>query len=221
MKLDAIIRNAGFRLERQRKHKIYKHAELGETLVVASTPSDHRTGANTLAQLSRLTGIRKRELIAPPVRGARRNEHKVENLPVPPKDPPVEIVPEVQPTAPTPMTPAERKYLKRMEKHEIQRQLKLGRQRQRLQAALDRCHEFFIHEMFESGAVHCEDEREDLHDLTALSLYFAVKARMGFHDVELMAAEVLINQTVGNIPVVRVGCWYLDYFGGEVHDTTE
>ena len=223
MNLDAIIRSAGFQLARQRKHKVYKHAELGKTLVVASTPSDHRAGANTLAQLSRLTGIRKHDLLSPPLRRKCRPPRQVANLPAPPlPGEPVEIVEETQPeSAPAPLTRAEKKLLKRLEKNDIHRQIKLERQRQRLQSVLDKCHDFFLYTMFERGAAFCEDAREELHDLVALSLYHGVKERMGFNDVELMAAEIVINQQVGNTLVVRAGSWYLDYFGGEVHDTPE
>ncbi len=222
MNLDAILRSAGFRLARQRKHKVYKHAELGKTLVVASTPGDHRAGANTLAQLSRLTGIRKRDLLSPPVRRNVRPPRQVANLPAPLEGKPVEIVQKTQlESAPPPMTRAEKKLLKRLEKHDIQRTVKLERQRQRLQSFVDKCHDYFLYTMFECGVAYQEDERDDLHDLVALSLYAVVKERMGFRDVELLAAEVVIDQQVGNTLVVRAGSWYLDYFGGKVHDAPE
>lgn len=40
LKLDAIIRSTGFKLARQRKHKVYKHAELRKTLTLPSTPKN-------------------------------------------------------------------------------------------------------------------------------------------------------------------------------------
>jgi hypothetical protein len=189
---------------------------------VASTPSDHRAGANTLAQLSRLTGIRKRDLLSPPVRRKCRPPRKVATPPAPLEGEPVENVEETQPeSAPTPLTRAEKKLLKRLEKHDIQRTVKLEWQRQRLQSVLDKFHDYFLHEMFERGAVLREDAREELHDWVALSLYHGVKKILGFRDVELMAAEIVINEQVGDIFVVHAGSWYLDYFGGQVHDTPE
>lgn len=40
LELDAIIRSTGFKLARQRKHKVYKHAELRKTLTLPSTPKN-------------------------------------------------------------------------------------------------------------------------------------------------------------------------------------
>lgn len=220
MKLDAIIRSTGFELARQRKHKVYKHAELRKTLTVPSTPSDRRSDSKTLAQLSRLTGIRKRDLLTPPVRRKRRRKHKDEAPPPPPQIMPAEIA---QPeSVPAPLTRAEKNYLKQLKKHEIHRQKKLARQRERLQPVVDKVHEFFRSQMFERGLALPEDAREELPDRAALSLYFAVKEKMGFRDVELMAAEVVVDRRrLGQIMVVRAGCWYLDYFEGKVHDTPE
>ena len=134
MNLDDIIRSAGFELARQRKHKIYKSAKLGKTLVVASTPGDHRAGENTLAQLARLTGIRKHDLLSPPLGRKCRPPRQVATALAQVEGKPVEIVVETQPdSASEQLTRAEKKLLKRLGKHDIQRTVKLERQRQRLQ----------------------------------------------------------------------------------------
>jgi len=140
MKLDAIIRMRAFGLERSGSTNLQSTRSLVRRWSWLH-PSDHRHGANTLAQLSRLTGIRKRELIAPPVRGARRNDTRLRIFLFHLKTAGRNRT-EVQPTAPTPMDSSGKKIFEEDGETRDSAQLKLGRQRQRLQAALDRCMSF-------------------------------------------------------------------------------
>src|SRR5579864_2819179 len=72
MNVEKIIRSAGFSLVRQRKHRVYYHAGLNKTLVTASTPSDRNAEHHTVAQLARLVGTSKRQLLKRTLRRKRR-----------------------------------------------------------------------------------------------------------------------------------------------------
>jgi hypothetical protein len=121
MNIEAIIRAAGFKLARQRKHRVYRDGD-GRILVTASTPSDRRFRQQVLAQLCRVTGTRKHELLAPrkKKRGARRREPEI----TAPETADVQVTQAVAATpanpvpAPLPraLTRSERKLLKRMQK---------------------------------------------------------------------------------------------------------
>jgi len=218
MDLEAVIKNAGFDLARQRKHKIYRDA-FGRTLVTASTPSDRRFHQQVLAQLCRITGTRKHELLAPkkPKRSARKRGPEVSAPPAveawiaqTTEDPPVPVTPSPAP-APLMPTRSERKRLKRLEKYEAQRRAKRARQLERLREEVGTLHRALMeNEPGHFGATHA-----------AMVLYQCAKQRLGFGDTEIMVADLKLERDVLPLLIVRVSNWFLDFYWNEVRNTAK
>lgn len=212
MDIEKVIRDAGFLLVRQRKHKVFRHSELNKTLVVSSTPSDVRTEHHVVAQVARLVGKRKHDLLA-----VKRRKRV---CPVKPT-----MVPEIvqarpqeqtsQPLVPPPLSKADLKYLRRLERHESQRVVKCEQQRTRLMWITHSAHNIF-HEQ----STEFTDDVGERHDLTVMGLLKAAQ-HLGYHDSEIMVAEVKFYEDgVRYINLVRAGRWYLDYMAQVVSDKT-
>lgn len=78
--IEQLLRNHGFELARQNKHKVYKRED-GTTFVTASTPSDWRAERNQMSDLARVIGTDKRTLLASLER--RRSIRRTATLPEP------------------------------------------------------------------------------------------------------------------------------------------
>ena len=228
--LDGVIRAAGFTLARQRKHRVYKN-DAGKTLVVSSTPSDCRSHHNALSQLSRLTGIRKHDLLNPRRRrsgsGAHSGSSEVAIH--------ATLSPEAQPQAPVtvtatpelapagqqqlprlarPMSRAETNLLKRLQKHEAQKDVRHAKQRERLETMLSDIAEC----MYQEWKTETEITAADV----AFTVYEIARHR-GFCDCEIMVATERSTQPVQpgrELYIVRAGRWYLDLFARKVYDVT-
>lgn len=216
MNVEKIIRSAGFSLVRQRKHRVYYHAGLNKTLVTASTPSDRNAVHHTVAQLARLMGTTKRELLQRTLRRKRRARPVHPTIaPVAVTQPQVVTTP-VAPTAPVArLTRAQRNLLKQWEKHEAHKRIKLQKQRERLQFVVNNAHDMFTSAI--QDLVPDTDAVEEVHHNIALGLFLAVRT-IGYHDAEVMVSECLIQTAIQYLMVVRAGRWYLDYVGGTVND---
>lgn len=217
MNVEKLIRSAGFSLVRQRKHRVYHHPGLNKTLVTASTPSDRNAERNTVAQLARLVGVSKRELLHHTQRRKHR-EHSVLSTVAPvsvPKPQLLEGAPESPSVNPVPLTRAERNLLKRWEKHEAHKRIKFQKQRQRLQFVVSNAQDAFTSAI--QNLTPETDAVEELHHNIAISLLLAVRT-IGYHDAEVMISECRIQTAIQYLMVVRAGHWYLDYVGGSVND---
>jgi hypothetical protein len=60
--IDKLARQHGFEVERTKKHKVFKRAD-GATLVLPSTPSDHRSEQNSLTDLAGVLGVPRKNLL--------------------------------------------------------------------------------------------------------------------------------------------------------------
>jgi predicted RNA binding protein YcfA (HicA-like mRNA interferase family) len=61
-KIEELLDDNGFYLAREKNHRIFKRPD-GLTVVLAKSPSDHRAYLNQVAQLARVLGKRKQELL--------------------------------------------------------------------------------------------------------------------------------------------------------------
>lgn len=202
--VEAIISKAGFELLRNKNHRIYRNAA-GQNLVTAATPSDWRAGRNTLAQLSRLTGVSLRTLTVP----THRKRIRIP-APEPIRIVASQVVPETLPAAvvvpPAPLTAAEGKLLKRMVKHEAQYVAKQAKQLERFIRLVH-----MLTALFDSDEVFFENEDyESRLKFVIGTVFIHVKHSLGFQDVELMSAAVKDSQEDLGFLVVRVGTFYLD-----------
>jgi len=214
MNVEKLIRRAGFSLVRQRKHRVYYHAGLNKTLVTASTPSDRNAEHHTVAQLARLMGTTKRELLQQTPRCKRRVRPAHTTI-APVTQPQVVTTPVAQMAPVAALTRAQLNLLKRWEKHEVHKRIKFQKQRQRLQFVIDNAHDMFTSAI--QGLVPDTDAVEEVHHNIAIGLFLAVRS-IGYHDAEVMISECRIQTAVQYLMVVRAGRWYLDYVGGTLND---
>lgn len=132
MDLDRIIRQHGFDLVRQKKHKVYRHPD-GRTFVASNTPSDWRSTLNELHDFANLVGVPKHHLIRPP-------RPKREHTRLEPLEKPTALHPPAPETIPVPIassfTKAELKKLRRWEKHYKQQEAKEAKLQQDLEQML-------------------------------------------------------------------------------------
>jgi len=204
------LRVHGFELVRQRKHRVYKNP-LGQTFVVASTPSDRRWSANALADLARLCGTTETDWR--PLR-ARRQHSRLERVVEPPSmealqlpQPPAELI-----LAPAPvpaLSRADRQRLKRWEKHESQRGAKVERRLAKLRDLAHRAHNL----LGKGGGDRA------LH-IVALTMETQDRVRqLGFRNVALSMAEATLGDRRSGLAVyVRVGGRFLDILAGVVRE---
>lgn len=136
MDLERIIRDQGFELARQRKHKVYKHPD-GRTFVMASTPSDWRAGQNILGDFAKVTGKSRQELLNPAK--PERERTRLEPIEEPMMLVPVAMaeVPPLHVDTTTPLTKNDLKKLKRWEKHYAEREARHAKLKQHLELMMD------------------------------------------------------------------------------------
>lgn len=220
MNLDRILKDTGFVLARQRKHKVYKNDE-GKTFVVASTPSDVRAVHKSLSTLCRLIGAKKADLL--------RRRPKVETpVVIAPVESSVVAVPEIAvPIEPAPVPPsADELLLRRWEKSEakkLRRKERLEAQRRLTQTCspeLRRVLEGML-------ADACRMEARDYLDLWAKTLYLRGQIRAKGWRADICACEVKVRQFTEDgegevettVPqfVVQVRDVYLDPWTVAVH----
>lgn len=217
MNVEKIIRSAGFSLVRQRKHRVYYHAGLNKTLVTASTPSDRNAEHHAVAQLARLVGTSKRELLQRTPRRRRRVRAVLPTIAPVAVTQPQAVAASVAPDAAVaPLTRAQRNLLKRWEKHEEHKRIKLQKQRQLLQFVVNNAHDMFTVAI--QDLVPDTDAVEEVHHNIALGLFQAVRT-IGYHNAEIMISECRIQTAIQYLMLVRAGRWYLDYVGGTVNDS--
>lgn len=225
LQLDHIIQSAGFVLVRDRKHRVYHNTELNKILVTASTPSDQRAEANIIAQVAKLTGRKKKDLL----RGSNKKKPKptkpssvVIDSPAPASlvettvaDPPqlTEAI-----TAPAPLTASEQKYLRRLEKHEAQRKEKNARQQRKYQLWVATVHAHLLKLVDEYRLTDSEDKIAYEYEVAAVTLYLIAR-KAGHYDAELMVADCKTDGRNSFLFVIRVGRYYLDLFSAAVHDS--
>jgi predicted RNA binding protein YcfA (HicA-like mRNA interferase family) len=210
MDIEKIIREAGFLLVRQRKHKVFRHSVMNKTLVMSSTPSDVRTEHHVVAQVARLVGKRKHNLLA--VKRRKRVRPVKPEVPIALLEPMLPPIPQLH--VPPVYSKADLKKLRRMEKHEAQEAVKYEKQRKKLAWLVQNAHEVF-EESRDSG-----DGLGERHDYTVRALLEAAQ-HLGYHDSEIMLAEVKFYEDgVRHMNVVRAGRWYLDYMAQVVSDKT-
>ena len=209
--LEETLRTQGFRLVRQKTHRVYKNPE-GKTLVTAATPSDWRWSRNALHQLARLCGPIQKDYR--PLR-ARRPHGKLQVDSAAPTPGTFELAPVL--SVPVPITQelnrADRVCLKRREKHDRQRQGKIDAQRVRLSEAAQ-----FLHE--------CLLECDLIEDVACEIVEALGHCRwLGFQDCQLAVADVILDSVPGEEPqkmiafYVRVNRWFVDIFEGVLRET--
>ena len=223
--LDDIIQNAGFALVRDGKHRIYRHIELNKTLVTASTPSDQRAESNIIAQVARLTGRKERDLL-----GGKRKPKSTKPSSVVPDSPepasiaettatdPPQLTVEECNTVPDPLTASERRYLRRLEKHETQRKEKGAKQQRKYQHWIAMVHAHVLELVKDLGEAPGKDEIAEEYETAALALYIIAR-KTGHNDAELMVADCKTDGCNSTLFVVRIGRCYLDLFSAMVHES--
>jgi hypothetical protein len=117
-KVESILAAHGFEVVRQKKHKVWRD-ENGRTIVTPASPSDRRWNDNAIGDLSRVLGIKKRDLMVRPRRRAPEGAPQHAGIPA-------ETVAAAEPPPPAPpltapYTKAEQKKLRRLFKHEQDR----------------------------------------------------------------------------------------------------
>jgi hypothetical protein len=226
--LDHSIRSAGFQLLRDRKHHVYHHTELNKILVTASTPSDQRAEANIIAQVAKLTGRKKKDLLGGSSNKRQPQSSQPSSVVIAPPPPaqtaetavaalPQLIVVEALPFPP-PLTAGERKYLRRLEKHESQRKEKEMRQRNKYQYWVATVHAHLLRLVDEYRLTPDKDKIADEYEAAAVALYLIAR-KAGHHEAELMVADCMRDGSNTTLFIVRVGRHYLDLFSASVHDT--
>jgi hypothetical protein len=225
--LDHLIQDAGFQLVRDRKHRVYHHVELNKILVTASTPSDHRAEANIIAQVAKLTGRKKRDLLG----GSRKRKPKStkpSSVVIASSEPAsvleTTLADPLEPTAaeaiagPAPLTASEQKYLRRLEKHEAQRKEKEARQRSKYQYWVAAVHAYLLKLVDGDRLTQSEDKIAGAYEAAAVVLYLIAR-KTGHTDAELMIADCKIDGSNSTLLAIRVGHCYLDLLSATVHDS--
>jgi hypothetical protein len=228
LNLDHLIQNAGFELIRDRKHRVYHHVELNKILVTASTPSDQRAEANIIAQVAKLTGRKKRDLLGGSNKRKRKST-KPSSVVIASSEPasvvettfadPHELTVEEAITAPAPLTASERRYLRRLEKHEAQRKEKEARHRRKYQFWVATVHAHLLKLVEECRQTHNEDKIAYEYEAASVALYLIAR-KAGHNDAELMVADYKTDGRNSPLFIVRVGRCYLDLFSAAVHDSS-
>ena len=208
-KLQERLAAHGFKLVRQRKHRVYKKPA-GQTFVIPSTPSDQRWSANALTDLARLCGPTEADFR--PLR-ARRQHYRLESIVEPrsmealqPQQPPVELV---STPAPLPaLSRADRQRLKRWEKHESQRGAKVERRIAKLRDLAHRAHALLKNRGCRPAAA------------VALNIEAHNRARqLGFRDLALSVADATSDgHKLGVAFYLRVGGRFVDILGGVLRE---
>ncbi len=225
MNLDHIIKTAGFELVRDRKHRVYHHTELNKILVTASTPSDHRAEANIIAQVAKLTGRKKKDLLRDKRRPKSTTPSSVVIAPPPPAStvettvaaPPKPIAEEGIP-APAPLTASERKYLRRLERHEAQRKEKKARHQKQFEYWVAAVHAHLLRLVDGHRLTLDKDKIADEYEAAAVALYLIAR-KAGHYEAELMVADCMRDGRNTILFIIRVGRHYLDLFSSSVHDS--
>jgi predicted RNA binding protein YcfA (HicA-like mRNA interferase family) len=206
--LEKRLRDSGFDLVRQKKHRVYKNPA-GHTFVTSSTPSDHRWSDNALRQLERLCGPVTED--SRPLR-ARRRHRRLKPL-VPDPAPTIATIQEEPTPAPqslpvvAPLSKADQKKLKRWEKHAAQRAVKIERRVVELRRLAEKGYQRFMTYWYPDRVEFFFDCLWDLRWLT--------KKYMGINDSSLVIADV----SDGSVALyVRADKWIIDIFDGELRE---
>lgn len=204
----------GFKLARQKKHRVHKNPE-GKTLVTASTPSDWRWSKKALRELVKLCG--PIETDHRPLR-ARREHGKMESD----AEAVQKLPPAPEPIPEAPLSRADRLRLKRWEKHESQRKVKIERQRVLLSEIAQLANSVFMENRDE-----CFGEFFDADQAYLAGIAFAngvvdyIKENLGYYNVAMAVADIGLDDGQKALGFyIRVNSWFVDLFEGVIRENS-
>jgi predicted RNA binding protein YcfA (HicA-like mRNA interferase family) len=207
------LRAHGFKLARQKKHRVHKNPE-GKTLVTASTPSDWRWSRNALRQLVKLCG--PIEADHRPLR-ARREHGKLESFAEPIQERQATAEPIPQPR----LSRADQLRLKRWEKHESQRKVKIERQRVRLSEVAQLANQAYMENADDWLAEVSPDEAYAAGMGYALGIVEYIKENLGFYNVAMVVADIVLSDGEKALGFyIRVNSWFVDFFEGVIRENS-
>jgi hypothetical protein len=212
------LRAKGFKLARQKKHRVHKNPE-GKTLVTASTPSDWRWSRNALRDLVKLCG--PIETDHRPLR-ARREHCKLESFAESAQEAQElqqSVTPEPIPEAP--LGRADRLRLKRWEKHESQRKVKIERQRIKLAEVAQLANEAYMENADDWLAEVSPDEAYLAGIAFANGIVEYIKENLGFYNCTMAVADIALadgEKALGFY--IRVNSWFVDFFDGVIRENS-
>jgi predicted RNA binding protein YcfA (HicA-like mRNA interferase family) len=210
------LRAKGFKLVRQKKHRVHKNPE-GKTLVTASTPSDWRWSRSALRQLVKLCG--PIEADHRPLR-ARREHGKLGSFAESAQEAQElqqSVTPEPIPEAA--LSRADRLRLKRWEKHESQRKVKIERQRVVLGEVAQLANQAYMENADDWLAEVTPDEAYAAGIGYADGIVEYIKENLGFYNAAMVVADIVLSDGEKALGFyIRVNSWFVDFFEGVIRE---